>query len=362
MTDNAPSHFYKTAVELSFGCVATLDDHGRIIRFQSYIDDIPEDAGPEIVGKKLTHVFIPVDNQASEHRFSRLVKTKSNLPETLLTKYAGSIYVEWKLKPLETRTGQDDKILCAGIEVTRHVQLKQQLHHAERLATVGQLAAGIAHEINGPLNNILGYAQLSAKQQDLPEQVYGDLDNIIRMSLHAREVVKKVMLFSRQVPPKHDRVCLNQVIRESLYFTEPLCSKNKIQMTCQLNDGLPRILGDFAQLRQVVVNLVVNAVQAMPAGDGKITISTGYCEQNRRLTMTVQDTGTGMTKETLSQCFDPFFTTKAFEEGTGLGLSVVHGILKAHGADTDVTSQTGKGTCFNVSFAPEPEKGVPDAP
>ncbi|MCG8614716.1 MAG: ATP-binding protein [Desulfobacterales bacterium] len=355
--------FYQTAVQLSFGCLVTLDNDGVIMGFNSFIEAIPEDTAAGFTGQKLTEIFIPVDKQGYEQDTpcSQPPAHKADLPKQMLTRYADKLYIEWKMTPVEGDDAETSLVLGSGIDVTDYIELKQQLHHVDRLATVGQLAAGIAHEINGPLNNILGYAQLSAKQQDLPEQVYQDLDNIIRMSLHAREVVKKVMLFSRQVPPKPDRVDLNEVIRESLYFTEPLCGKNNIRITCRLDDDLPALLGDTAQLRQVVVNLVVNAVQAMPGGNGEITITTAQANACNRLTLKVEDNGAGMTEETLSKCFDPFFTTKALEEGTGLGLSVVHGIIKAHNADMDVTSREGEGTCFTVTFSAAPVEGRNDA-
>lgn len=355
--DNA-SIFYEKAIQLSFGCMTTLDENGCILRFDSHIRDISEEAGQAFAGRRLTDVFVPVDKSGGEP-LQFQTGPLPEAPERMLTQYRDSLYIDWKLTPLESGGSEGPVVLGAGIDVTKHIHLKQQLHHAERLATVGQLAAGIAHEINGPLNNILGYAQLSVKQPDLPEQVYQDLDNIIRMSLHAREVVKKVMLFSRQVPPKHDLVCLNDVIRESLYFTEPLCGKNGIEVICRLDETLPSLKGDFAQLRQVVVNLMVNAAQAMPEGGGQITITTGITGEGGPV-MTIEDTGTGMTRETLSQCFDPFFTTKDVEEGTGLGLSVVHGIIKAHDGDIDVTSTTGEGSCFTLSFPAAPGKGGGD--
>lgn len=232
---------------------------------------------------------------------------------------------------------------------SKHAALEQQLHHADRLATVGQLAAGIAHELNGPLNNILGYAQLSSKNQDLPEQVYLDLDNIIRYSLHAREIVKKVMLFSRQMPPNQEKVDLNKVIEESIYFTEPLCSKTGIKLVFELSSALPVIIADPSQLRQVIVNLIVNAVQAMPPNEGRIVIKTVHNSADH-IKLIVEDTGVGMSPDTLKHCFEPFYTTKDVDQGTGLGLSVVHGIVQSHQGTIHVKSEQGKGTRFEVTF------------
>lgn len=230
----------------------------------------------------------------------------------------------------------------------KEADLRLQLQHAERLATVGQLAAGIAHELNGPLGNILGYAQLASKQPDLPEQVYSDLDHIVRSALHAREIVRKVMLFSRQVSPLQETVDLNQSVRDGLYLVEPLLSKSHIDVVTRLNEALPPINGDAAQMRQVVVNLMVNAVQAMPGG-GRIEITTDMDAAGRVLS--IADTGEGMDAETIKKCFLPFFTTKQVDQGTGLGLSVVHGIVEAHGGRIHVESRPGAGACFTLHFA-----------
>lgn len=230
---------------------------------------------------------------------------------------------------------------------THETSLQLQLQHAERLATVGQLAAGIAHELNGPLGNILGYAQLASKQPDLPDQVYSDLDHIVRSALYAREIVKKVMLFSRQVPPLRESVCLNQIVRDGLYLTEPLVSKSRVKTICHFCEGLPPMNGDPGQMRQIIVNLIVNAIQAMPDG-GEIVITTAQ-EEGARM-VTVQDNGRGMDEKTRKKCFLPFFTTKDIDQGTGLGLSVVHGIVQAHGGRITVSSKLDAGTTFTLWF------------
>lgn len=361
MTRKDQSQFYDAAIRLSFGCVVELDTDGCIVSFDSYLERIFNEKTTAFIGKPWGEIFVPVDEQQTDFNPAKLDESSEHKPYKVLTQYNGSYYIEWKFMVLKRKNSSKDiaAILGAGIDVTRHIELKQQLLHADRLATVGQLAAGIAHEINGPLNNILGYAQLSAKQQDLPELVYQDLDNIIRLSLHAGEVVKKVMLFSRQVQPKYDQIDLNEIIKESLYFTEPLCRQNKISVECNLDENLPEIVGDFSQLRQVVVNMVVNSAQAISDSGGDIVITTKPRSSNR-VEMRIQDTGKGMTPETLEKCFNPFFTTKDVDEGTGLGLSVVHGILKSHRAAINVESTVGQGSVFIVTFPLTPANGESD--
>jgi PAS domain S-box-containing protein len=229
----------------------------------------------------------------------------------------------------------------------KKLALEEQLRHADRLAKIGQLTAGVAHELNEPLGNILGFAQLAAKNTDLPEQIAGDLEHIIQASLHAREVIKKLMLFSRQVPHRKARINLNSLIADGLSFIEPRFAKTGIDFIREFDTGLPDILADPAQLTQVLVNLVVNAVQAMPDG-GTLTIKT--ITDGPAVTLVVQDTGIGMDEEVRKQIFLPFFTTKDVDQGTGLGLSVVHGIISSHGGKIDVHSRKGKGSRFEITF------------
>lgn len=237
---------------------------------------------------------------------------------------------------VERREADDDKL-----------RLQDQLRHADRLATIGQLAAGVSHELNEPLGNILAFAQLAQKEPRLPEQTAQDLEKIVTTSLHAREIVKKLMLFARQTPPQKKPVNLNTIVEEGLHFLESRCSKSGVSIIRRLTEGLPEITADPSQLNQVLVNLVVNAIQAMPTG-GTLTITTCAC--NNQVAFRIEDTGIGMGEDVLKQIFIPFFTTKDINEGTGLGLPVVHGIINSHGGAINVESVPGKGSRFEIQL------------
>lgn len=196
------------------------------------------------------------------------------------------------------------------------VKLQEQLRHADRLATIGELAAGVAHELNEPLNNILGFAQLAKKSPGLPVQAEQDMEKVVIASLHAREIVKKLMLFARRMPPRKSQVNLNQLVEEGLYFLESRCTKEGIELKRLLSPDLPVITADPGQLTQVLVNLVVNAIQAMPQG-GKLTVQT--LAGKEYVSLIVEDTGIGISEEVMKNLFVPFFTTKEFDQGTGLG-------------------------------------------
>ncbi len=226
-------------------------------------------------------------------------------------------------------------------------RLHEQLRHADRLATIGQLAAGVAHELNEPLGAILGFAQLARKSDGLPEQARKDMTKIEHATLHAREVVNKLLIFARQMPAHKTLVNLNRIVEEGLYFLESRCAKEGVELVRDLADELPDITADPAQLHQVLVNLVVNALQASSAGT-KLTIRTRSSKDS--VLLIVEDTGEGMSEEVRKQIFVPFFTTKDVGQGTGLGLPVVYGIVSSHGGTIGVESEKEKGSRFTVKL------------
>jgi signal transduction histidine kinase len=215
-------------------------------------------------------------------------------------------------------------------------RLREQILHADRLATIGQLAGGVAHELNEPLGNICGFAELCLEESDLSEQSTRDLRRIVGAALHAREVIQRLLLFARKAPSKRCRTDVNGLIERALSLFESRLKTGGIELRSEFGEKLPRVFVDPGQLNQVVVNLVVNAIQAMPSG-GVLTIRTAV--SGKELCLVVEDTGSGISQELLPQIFLPFFTTKDVHEGTGLGLAVVHGIVNSHRGRIEVESE-----------------------
>lgn len=224
-------------------------------------------------------------------------------------------------------------------------KLEMQLQHAERLAFVGELSAGVAHELNEPLGRILGFSQLIKKSGGLNFQQEEDIERIIKASLYTREIIKKLMIFSRQMPQQIDQIDINTIISNTIYFIDIRFQEQKIEIEQRLDASIPHIQADSVQMSQVLVNLITNAIHALP-GSGKVTVSTRRKEDN--ISLVVKDNGKGMTASIKRRIFEPFFTTKQVGQGTGLGLSVVQGIVASHHGKIDVRSTPGRGSRFEI--------------
>jgi two-component system, NtrC family, sensor kinase len=234
-------------------------------------------------------------------------------------------------------------------------RLEAQLEHAERLATIGELAAGVGHELNDPLNNILGYASFIARHEGLPEEVTRDAHIVVTSAMHARDVIRQLLTFARRMPQQRTELQLGDVVTAALPLLRALCAQSGTQVRTELASGLPPVSADPDQLRQVLVNLVANAAHAMPDG-GRVTITTEADDDADAVCIVVQDTGCGMTEDLARDAFLPFFTTR--DGGTGLGLPVVHGIVSAHGGTVRLESQVGKGSRFEISIPAASKEAV----
>ncbi len=224
-------------------------------------------------------------------------------------------------------------------------RLQDQLRHADRLATIGKLAAGVAHELNEPLTGILGFAELLKELVGMPASALSDLARIETAALHAREVVRKLLLFARQISPKQSRVAVNRLVQEVVAFFQARLSQHGIKVQTRLDEVLPEILADESQIRQIVMNLTINAIHAMEEG-GMLTIATR--SRGSEIVLSVRDSGKGIPEDIKDKIFLPFFTTKDVDMGTGLGLSVVHGIVQSHHGRIKVASAAGRGAEFKV--------------
>lgn len=233
---------------------------------------------------------------------------------------------------------------------------ENRLVQAAKLAAVGEMAAGVAHELNNPLTTVSGFSELVL--QDLPTDApqREDLELVLREASRARNVVRRLLDFARQSESVRVRADLNEVIEDVAILMRHLFETSQINFSMRLMENLPWALMDRDQIKQVVLNLLHNALHAMPDG-GVLSVTTNTREKNRRLwiVMAVQDNGKGISPHDLARIFEPFFTTNADDGGTGLGLAVSYGIVTDHEGFIDVDSAPNEGACFNVWLPLEEE-------
>jgi len=237
--------------------------------------------------------------------------------------------------------------LNARMEAQRLAE--NRLVQAAKLAAVGEMAAGIAHELNNPLTSVTGFAELV--MDDLPEESPSrpDLDLVIREARRARDVVRRLLDFARQSESARANASLNKVVDDVAALTRHLIHTNGVELKLELQEDLPWVSMDENQMKQVLLNLVHNALQAMPTG-GELDIKTAASQRVGRegVMVAVRDNGVGIQPEDQPRIFEPFFTTKADRGGTGLGLSVTYGIVSDHGGEIEMVSQPEAGSTFTV--------------
>ncbi len=255
------------------------------------------------------------------------------------------------IAPLVTRKFDVIGRLIIMDDITERVELESQLFQADKLSSIGLLAAGVAHEVNTPLAVISSYTQMLAKQLQGDPQKSGLLEKITRQTFRASEIINNLLNFSRTSGSEFSDVDLNKVITDTLALLEHQLKVAKIQIHSDLMPTIPPIQGNAGRLQQVFLNLFLNAKDAMPGG-GKLSVATSNGDM---VSVRVSDTGSGIAPEHVQRIYDPFFTTKTAQKegqprGTGLGLSVTYGIIQEHSGKIRVESQPGAGTTFALDF------------
>lgn len=259
--------------------------------------------------------------------------------------------IEISLSYIETEEGTH--ALAFMSDITQRLAVERATRQAERLAAVGELAAGIAHEINNPVGIMSSRIELmliEAAEHGLPEAVVEDLRVLHRHAMRVTDIASKLLTFARETPADRHAVDVNAVVTDALALVEKQLDRSGVRVECRLTAGLPAVLGHANALQQVILNLVTNAGQAL-ADHGTIRVTTAT-DSAGRVSIEVLDDGPGIPPEALAHVFDPFFTTKP--TGTGLGLSVSYGIVRDHGGTLDVRSEVGRGTTFTVVLPQAP--------
>ena len=347
--------YLQNILDNSADMIITTDIKNNVVEFNKGAEDILGYKQSETVGRPLSEFLANPD-----HSNSLLEKVKqegkiSNHETQLITKQKKIIDINLTLSQLKDSKGNMMGTVGISKDITEFKRTQAQLIQAGKLAGIGQLAAGIAHEINNPLSGVLGYAKRllkKAEDEDFKkitglESFSKEIKLIVDSALRCKKIIEGLLKFSR-TSETISTVNINEVLDESLVlFGNQLTSQN-IELVKILNPEIPGISANHTQIQQVFTDIIINAIQAMPRG-GKLTIITRAVNSSV-IEIEFTDTGEGIPKENLTKIFEPFFTTREPGKGTGLGLYMIYRILQEHHGRIDVKSELGKGATFIITL------------
>jgi PAS domain S-box-containing protein len=330
---------YKSLVENAEDIIFTADYNGKLLsinKFGAYFFNRPEE---NIVGRDLMEIISWPSAEMLLLMIQKVFDTKESKQITHMVIVGDREYwLNTSLRRLWDEEGNIFAILGISRDITERKEMEEHSYYTEKLASMGTLAAGVAHEINNPLAIILGFADLLLEKFPPDSQEYNMLKTIERQSLNAKRVVENLLSFARHKEHKEENINLNENLSTVLSVMGNTLLLNKISVKENYQENFPLVKGDAGELQQVFFNVINNAIHVMKGG-GLITITTRELD-DEKIEIRITDTGTGIKKEYCKRIFDPLFTTKEVGKGTGLGLSVSYGIIKKHGGEITFETKT----------------------
>ena len=257
-------------------------------------------------------------------------------------------HIKWHMRALNG--GDDELILCSGVDTSDRRRMEHQLTRTEKLSALGQLVAGVAHELNNPLTGVIGFSQVLGSRPDCPPQVKNDLDLVVQNAKRCKSVVDNLLAFARQGRPERKPVGINALLDTTLDLMSYHFKTASVKAAREYIGMLPPVMGDTNELQQVFVNIFSNAIHAISSVESAGTVTVKTHRMGKRVHIEISDDGPGMPPEVLERVFDPFYTTKPVGEGTGLGLSVCYGIVSGHEGQIRAESAPGEGSTFIIEL------------
>ena len=328
--------------------LTVLHPTGRIREANDAVREVFGLEPQQVVGKRLLELLLPVDRDTLERALAAAFGGTPARVEVQVTLPGGNTRVV-ALAASRLPEADPPSVLLIGRDMTQDRELRLRLMESDRLAAVGELVAGVAHEVNNPLSSISAFAQLLLREPTLTPSQRESIDVIRTETTRASQVVKDLLAFARRSEPRREPLDVNGVISRTIRMRQYQFAEAGVRVETELADDLPAVMGDARQLQQVCLNLLTNAVQAMTsAGGGELHVRTSIVDGAVRFD--VRDSGVGIPAAVRAHIFEPFFTTKSEGEGTGLGLSVSYGIITSHGGTIEVLETGNEGTVFRVTL------------
>lgn len=333
--------------------ILVMDAQGKVRTFNPAAERLFGVPAGEIIGEPLSSLFPETFRDVVQELLGRVITGEQvEIPEKeCVFADVQSCWITGSGVPVRDSDGAIIGALFTLRDVTRERVIKRQIEQADRLSALGQIVAGVAHELNNPLTSIIGFGQMLLAQE-LDAGVRGDVERIVKSAKRMARIVQNLLVFARDHEPEMSATDINAILRQVLEMREHEMNVENIVVETYLDPALPIIRADPYQLQQVFFNLVLNAEQAMTAEheSGKLTVWSGMSPDGAHVRVEIRDTGPGIPPDNLKRIFDPFFTTKGVGKGTGLGLSVCYGIVEEHGGHIWCESEPGQGARFIVEL------------
>lgn len=335
---------YRSLLESAEDFIFTIDQAGRFLSLNHFTARFFGGTPSQFLGRPLSVLF-PEEIASQQKKLVDMVFQfgKSVRGEFMLKMGEHYTWLSANFMPIKDEYERVVSVLCIARDITEQKRLENQLVNTEKLASMGTLAAGVAHELNNPLGVILGFTDLLLEKVEKNGQDYEDLKTIERHSLHCKQVVENLLSFARQGEGEVEYCDINEAIDEIVRVVKHSLEMSNIDLRMDLSSGLPRVKGDLRQMQQVFLNLITNGAAAMDRG-GALELKSFSTPGQGRVCVTVRDNGHGIKQEHMEKIFDPFFTTKSEGEGTGLGLFVSHGIITKYEGTITCESRTEDGS------------------
>lgn len=347
---------YRLLLESAEDFIFTVDEDHRIDSMNSYTARFFGGRPEDFSGEDLSLLFTAEDAEKQLKLINRVLSRGKSIRDELVWYIDGTEYwLDISFMPLKNPDGRVHKVLSIARDITENKKLERNLIDAEKLASIGTLAAGVAHEINNPLGIMLGFVDLLQKNVKPGDQAWEDLKVIERQGWHCKQVVENLLSFARKDDAPTETCDLCGCLKDIIQVVWHSLEMKKIRLKEYYARDRLIVRGDYRKLQQVFLNLINNAAAAMPGG-GDMKIVTAVDRTSRTVTVEIQDTGPGIDPEDLKHIFEPFFTTKPPGEGTGLGLFVSYGIVSHYGGSIECLSRPGatgtrsKGATFRVNL------------
>jgi len=331
-------HLLRTILDATPDKISLQDDRLIYRTANKAFSDMLDKEETEIIGRTNFDLFDPKVAERCQREDLRILETEQTLvKENHIKSKAGERWFHVVKIPVRSDDQKVIGLLCSCRDITEFKKIQEQLTQAQKMETVGQLTAGIAHEINTPLGIIMGYAQLLLEDSESGNQIHDDLTMIVKQTKICRKIVSDLLGFSRHTESTVGLLDMNRSIKEVISVVEHTFSLDNVEIVVDLDPDLPQVMGDQEKLKQVFINLLYNAHDAIGT-QGTVGIKTHFDAEKKQAIVYVADTGRGIPADQIDRIFDPFFTTKPVGRGTGLGLSVTFGIVKDHGGSIEVES------------------------